>query len=1115
MIMLRRLRLVNWHNFEDATIDFDMITYMIGVNAVGKTTVMDAIRYCLTTNKSFNALGNKKSGRTLQGSVHAKQRGVDSYSRPGHTVAYIGTEFIDMSKQSTFVIVVRVESESPYEELRHVQQDWFISQPGCTLEMLPFIDPHTKAPTKKELFHLQKGQLKPAKNQGEAKAVIGRVLGIGTEKSPLTTKFYEVFHMGTSLDEIANFRDFIYNYVLPQPDLDLDVLQRDKIELEHLQGVLDEAKKRAEMLTDIVASGQQAMALQTDVDVNQGFILYAKNRDATELENRYLDQLERANREYDRLQAQYEELAQQEEAADKAYFEARTEKQDSSEVRMLEALRGQLAEKKKAWVESQKKQNHLEHALGQISQLLGALQKYDICVQPELLPENIEMRPAEQQRELLAQFVQTAKALEPKVEDAYLSGQQKIKDLEQRRLEIKDAIRVLMSGRLVYPDGDCANKVKATINKELRLRGMDEDARVLCELLYMNDTSWQSCAEACLGGRRFDILVSPKHYPAAKQVFVSLGDGVGRISLLDTPSLERSTKNCQAPGEDRLASKLSSENLLAKGYVNSMLGEIVCCDTSDTLEQFLNSATKDLLRHHPFRLERMRRPQNFIGLEARKNQLANLEKELTQLQKQLDEAKLTREPLQTAYHSYQTVLRGTALTDLTEYWGSRQLCDTCWQEYDTLEKKIHSYEQSPLMLAMLQREKIYKEQLDVVRKKMEGVSGEKAVCTSNAKTAQAQQEQAIVLAETAELALEQYWVKFPLIEEAVAAKYAEASKSRTAAEIYKNQTDFDRQLKNRADRFLLDTLCPKQRQYNDRYTCDYPLGLDGMDSFALQHQGLVNIDLERYSAQLEQAQMRCKERFRRDVLYRIGDDIDNAKRQFKELNRVMEQLCYGEEEYRFVVDGSKDAQLSAFYKVIIDKNNTPVPQAGTLESLVAGNNAAYESQVDELMERIMVDISVASKERQEGKKMDAIELSSYVDYRTYLDYDIKITNRVTQEIAFLSSVSQDSSGGENQAPFYVAICSSLLQIYQKSENSIRLVLLDEAFSRMTSDRIQPMMKMFADMKLQVILISTVEKSSAIYPFCDITYSIIRKGSRNAIMPFIQEELWSETIAKKS
>ena len=75
MIELKRLKLINWHNFENTTFDCARLTYMIGVNAVGKTTILDAIRYCLTTNRNFNALGNKKSGRTLQGSVHAKQRG--------------------------------------------------------------------------------------------------------------------------------------------------------------------------------------------------------------------------------------------------------------------------------------------------------------------------------------------------------------------------------------------------------------------------------------------------------------------------------------------------------------------------------------------------------------------------------------------------------------------------------------------------------------------------------------------------------------------------------------------------------------------------------------------------------------------------------------------------------------------------------------------------------------------------------------------------------------------------------------------------------------------------------------------------------------------------------
>ena len=136
MIELKRLKLINWHNFENVTFDCARLTYMIGVNAVGKTTILDAIRYCLTTNRNFNALGNKKSGRTLQGSVHAKQRGENAYRRPGRTVAYIGAEFWDSVKRTNFVIAVRVESEGPMQELHPGDQTWYISEDGITLEKL-------------------------------------------------------------------------------------------------------------------------------------------------------------------------------------------------------------------------------------------------------------------------------------------------------------------------------------------------------------------------------------------------------------------------------------------------------------------------------------------------------------------------------------------------------------------------------------------------------------------------------------------------------------------------------------------------------------------------------------------------------------------------------------------------------------------------------------------------------------------------------------------------------------------------------------------------------------------------------------------------------------------
>ena len=302
--------------------------------------------------------------------------------------------------------------------------------------------------------------------------------------------------------------------------------------------------------------------------------------------------------------------------------------------------------------------------------------------------------------------------------------------------------------------------------------------------------------------------------------------------------------------------------------------------------------------------------------------------------------------------------------------------------------------------------------------------------------------------------------------------------------------------------YLTGTLEPAQKAYNEHYVCDYPLGLAGLDQYRAQHESLVRIDLERYAARLEQAQRDCKDRFRKDILFRMKDDIFNARRQFRELNKVMEQLTYGEEVYRFELEPSRDPQLAAFYQVIVDKGNQQMTEGDSLDNLAATADPAYERQVDELMEKIMADVDENTRARQEGRT-GGVTLSDYVDYRTYLDYDIKVTNRVTGQQAYLSRVSRDSSGGENQAPFYVAICASLLQIYEKSENSIRLVLLDEAFSKMTSDRIRPMMELFRRLQLQVLLISTVEKSTAIQPYCDITYSIVRHGDTNAIAPFIR------------
>ena len=1095
MIELKRLKLINWHNFENVTFDCARLTYMIGVNAVGKTTILDAIRYCLTTNRNFNALGNKKSGRTLQGSVHAKQRGENAYRRPGRTVAYIGAEFWDSVKRTNFVIAVRVESEGPMQELHPGDQTWYISEDGITLEKLPFIDPRTGAPSTKEDFKPAVGRLSYTRSPSEARDRICRALGIGRAASPLGKKFNEVFQMGTSMDEIPNFREFLYQYILPQPELDLDALQGDRVELENLHAVLAEAQTRAAALEQIVGYGREASAKETDALVNRGAALLARaEADAGEHEV-WQGHLDAGRRQMAELNAAYETAKNAEAEARRSYLAAHGAASASGEGRALDAMTEELARKKSALDAASRKVSGLEQTADTVTNLLTVLSRSGFAVEKALWPVSLT-------EDRLPDLTAALDKLEKPLEEQYFAARQSAADLARGQEEKRAELDAVSGGKWVYPHGDAATKVRDAVNAELKSRGMTPDAKIFCELLSVADESWQDCVEACLGDRRFDILVPPNHYAAAKSAFVALGERVGPISLLDTPGIRSANRRADTPPADSLAAQVESENPLAAQYADTILRRIVCCDTPDTLENYPDSATRDLLRHHPFRLERLRKPQRYIGLDARRARAGALEEELAALGERRREAAQTEKQMKAAYDQYQNVLRTHALEQLAGLWASRAALDTAKADYTAQEQKLADCRENPLLQELYKEEEAREAAWEAARKAVEQVGGDIRVCEKQLASCEAEQTKAVETARQSTAAAEAFFGKYPLLEPlAQERKKGLMTGGRTARAAAQTAEKAQTKLDDALQSYLSTTLEPAQKEYNERYVCDYPLGLAGVEQYRAQHESLVRIDLERYAARLEQAQRDCKDRFRKDILFRMKDDIFNARRQFRELNKVMEQLTYGEEVYRFELEPSRDPQLAAFYQVIVDKGNQQMTDTDSLDNLAATADPVYERQVDELMEKIMADVDENTRARQEGRTTSGATLSDYVDYRTYLDYDIKVTNTVSGQQAYLSRVSRDSSGGENQAPFYVAICASLLQIYQKSENSIRLVLLDEAFSKMTSDRIRPMMELFRRLQLQVLLISTVEKSTAIQPYCDITYSIVRHGDANAIAPF--------------
>ena len=252
------------------------------------------------------------------------------------------------------------------------------------------------------------------------------------------------------------------------------------------------------------------------------------------------------------------------------------------------------------------------------------------------------------------------------------------------------------------------------------------------------------------------------------------------------------------------------------------------------------------------------------------------------------------------------MLHGTVLADLRDNWDSEQQQQACWQALEQAQQEYDAWKNNHILQAKMTLEHSCQLELDSQRDKQVTLEAQRQTEQNCVAQAQAQQSQAIADAEAAQAAWQEFCQQESLLQTEAEKKYADAVRTRAPEKIVEFQTNYQRQVDKALEDWVREQLIPKQQEYNGTYTCDYPLGLEGIEIFREQRDRLVHVDLERYATSLDKAKERCRQRFREDILYRMKDDIINAKRQFRELNRTMGGLQYGEEVYQFMVQASTD-----------------------------------------------------------------------------------------------------------------------------------------------------------------------------------------------------------------
>ena len=110
-------------------------------------------------------------------------------------------------------------------------------------------------------------------------------------------------------------------------------------------------------------------------------------------------------------------------------------------------------------------------------------------------------------------------------------------------------------------------------------------------------------------------------------------------------------------------------------------------------------------------------------------------------------------------------------------------------------------------------------------------------------------------------------------------------------------------------------------------------------------------------------------------------------------------------------------------------------------------------------------------------------MEKYSDYRTYLSFDMEqIIDGEEQLTIGLSKMIKKNSGGEGQNPLYVALLASFAQAYKinlspkvRRNPTIRLVVLDEAFSKMDAEKVATCIDLIRGLGFQAIISATNDK----------------------------------------
>ena len=1107
-LALSRICLNNWHYISKRILSFNEdINFFTGHSGSGKSTVIDAMQVLLYANTDgrgfFNKAAADDSDRSLieylRGMVNIGENNEFSYLRNQN---FSSTIVLELKRSDTGAcqcvgIVFDVETSANDISRRffwHKGPMWDNAyRTGRRTMSISEVETYLQEHFNKEEYFAT------SHNERFRRVLYDTYLGgLDPEKFPLLFKRAIPFRMNIKLE------DFVKEYICMEQDIHIEDMQESVMQYGRMRRKIEDTCAEIEELAGI----QKAYDIYQETEQQlEKYAYFVKKLEILDLQSQVKTLA-------DKLAMAKEDLKRQEDArtAVETQIADLTGQGDNLLRRIASTGYEDLKKQAEALNQLLERLGKSEARWQQTTLALKAWEDEDITPNQTLWDiEEFENRTID--NKTLCRLKESIADLCADTEKQRQEAAAQIRDLKNREKQIKDELEKLRSGNKAYPK--YLEHARSYLQRRLlEETGKGVDVHVLADLLDIKKDQWRNAVEGYLGSQKLSLVVPPKYARAALEIYGELDKKeYYNVAVLDTEKLSQSQP---AVLKDALSGEVSVREPYIQPYIDLLLGKVIKCATTQELRQCRIGITDSCLLYHGFRLQHIN-PENYskfayIGKDSVRKRIRLLEQEL----KSMDEQK---RPLEEIVLGCQRILNLERLGSEPEEYLEWLKDIGAWNEKQR-EKK--------LLLAKIEKLKTRDvDQLEQERKAVVSLCDGKKRERDELLNRIRDKENEISRCQNAAISLsgtltdqERDLVKNSRLDMELAGYLSAKDHPRYDREKESYVTRCNRVSESRDTAFqdLMTVRTNYLRRYPNR---NFPVNHKDNEAYAHLLSSLSCDHLEEYRQKAADQARAAVEHFKNDFMYKIRSAIREAMLRGDELNRIISRLDFGKDKYQFVIGRSKGAD-GRYYDMFMDESLEVNPSDLTdsfdnqLDLFTTQHENQYGVLINDLINIFIPPENATPQELEEAKR----NMDKYADYRTYLSFDMQQLIQNEDEVIKirLSRMIKKNSGGEGQNPLYVALLASFAQAYRinlspklERNPTIRLVVLDEAFSKMDAEKVASCIELIRGLGFQAIISATNDKIQNYLENVDKTFVYANPNKRHISIQEFERDRFQELV----